>query len=106
MTDRDQEAYVLGYAGVAQAPGASGVYTIFSSRRWLYVGESDDIRRSLFRHLNESTPCMNGSGPLSFGFELASADHRMGLRRSLVARLKPTCNINQVDGAVDLVAQS
>jgi len=92
MIYRNQATYALGYAGVAQAPDASGVYTIFSSRRWVYVGESDDIRQSLFRHLNESAPCMHAVGPLSFSFELAAGDRRVALGQSLAAQLKPTCN--------------
>lgn len=92
MTYRDSETYLFGYAGVGRAPTASGVYTIFAARREVYVGESDDIRHSLFRHLNESTPCMNGFGPLSFSFELASGDRRIALGQSLLARLKPACN--------------
>ena len=92
MIYRNQATYALGYAGVSQAPDASGVYTIFSSRRWVYVGESDDIRQSLFRHLNETAPSMQAVGPLSFSFELAAGDRRVALGQSLAAQLKPTCN--------------
>jgi hypothetical protein len=44
MSHESAETYALGYAGAHQkAPDASGVYTIYSSARWIYVGESDDI---------------------------------------------------------------
>jgi hypothetical protein len=92
MLDQKQATFVLGYAGVGQAPSASGVYTIFSSRRWVYVGESDDIRQSLYRHLNEPTPCMNRFAPLSFSFELEGSARRKALSQSLVTRLKTECN--------------
>jgi hypothetical protein len=92
MQHRKQATFVLGYAGVGQAPSASGVYTIFSSRRWVYVGESDDIRQSLYRHLNESTPCMTKLGPLSFSCELEGRARRTALWQSLVTRLKTECN--------------
>ena len=92
MQHRKQATFVLGYAGVGQAPSASGVYTIFSSRRWVYVGESDDIRQSLYRHLNEPTPCMTKLGPLSFSFELEGRARRTALWQSLVTRLKTECN--------------
>lgn len=92
MTYRNSETFMFGYAGAGRAPTASGVYTIFSGRRWVYIGESDDIRQSLYRHLNESIPCMNEFGPVSFSFELAPADRRVALAQSLVARLKPACN--------------
>jgi hypothetical protein len=85
-------SYTFGYAGVRQkAPEASGVYVIYSSSRWIHVGESDDIRRSLFRHLNESAPCMDGLGPLSFGFELWNDVDRVARRLALVAELAPSC---------------
>jgi hypothetical protein len=92
MLYRKQATFVLEYAGVGEAPDASGVYTIFSSRRWLYIGESDDIRQSLYRHLNEPTRCMNKFGPLSFSFELEGRARRRALWQSLVTRLKTECN--------------
>ena len=53
-----------------KAPKASGVYSIFTSKRWVYVGESDDIQQSLFNHLNEPGSCLQRFSPLSFSFEL------------------------------------
>jgi hypothetical protein len=87
------ETYLLGYAAVHQmAPVASGVYTIYSPTRWVCVGESDDIRGSLLRHLNDSAGCMNRLGPLSFSFELGTKVERMARWHTLVgavARLQP-----------------
>jgi len=86
------DSYTFGYAGVRQrAPEASGVYVIYSSSRWVHVGESDDIRSSLLGHLNESAPCMDGLGPLSFGFELWNDVERVARRLALVAELAPSC---------------
>ena len=42
-------------AVLEKAPKASGVYSIFTAKRWVYVGESDDIQRSLFNRLNGPT---------------------------------------------------
>ena len=93
MSYETGETYTLGYGGVGQkAPEASGVYTIFSAARWVYVGESDDIRQSLFRHLNESAPCMARFGPLSFSFELIPAGERVARCRTVATELKPACN--------------
>ena len=39
-------------AVLEKAPKASGVYSIFNAKRWVYAGESDDIQRSLFNRLN------------------------------------------------------
>ena len=59
--------YVLTHRAVFdKAPKASGVYSIFTSKRWVYVGESDDIQQSLFNHLNEPSPCLQRFTPLSF----------------------------------------
>jgi hypothetical protein len=87
------ESYTLGYEGVRQkAPQGSGVYTISSPARWIYIGESDDIRRSLFEHLNKPTSCMEGFGPLSFSFERVQKAERVARVQALVDRLEPACN--------------
>jgi hypothetical protein len=67
------ETYALGFRAVQdKAPSASGVYAIFTSRRWLYVGKSDDIRQSLFQSLNNPDPGWSAEHrPLSFSFETA-----------------------------------
>ena len=82
--------YAFTYAGVHEAPNASGVYTIYSPQRWVYVGESDDIRRSLFRLLNESSIWMDRFGPLSFSFERLPPTERVACQQALVEELKPT----------------
>ena len=87
------ETYAFGYRAVQdKAPNASGVYTIYTSRRWLYVGESDDIRRSLFEHLNKLDDCMARRGPLSFSFELVPSAARVARQQALVATLVPACD--------------
>ena len=65
------ETYALGFRAVQdKAPSASGVYAIYTSRRWLYVGESDDIRQSLFQRLNNpDADWTSEDRPLSFSFE-------------------------------------
>jgi len=91
MADQDS-AYMFTFEAVRQkAPNASGVYTIYTARQWVYVGESDDIQQSLFRHLNEPNASINRFGPLSFSFELATADERQARRRVLIAQLEPAC---------------
>ena len=93
MADEHGETYPLAYQAVHQkAPTASGVYTICTSQRWLYVGESADIRQSLFRHLNEPHTCLIGARPLSFSFEPVPAEQRVARQHALVARLAPVCN--------------
>jgi hypothetical protein len=88
----NDDAYAFGYRAVQDtAPNMSGVYTIYTSQRWLYVGESEDIKQSLFRHLNEPSACMARRGPLSFSFEVVPPAERVGRQQALVAALGPTC---------------
>ena len=89
MANQDGETYPFTFAAVREkAPSASGVYNIHTAQRWVYVGESDDIRQSLFLHLNEPNASMNRFGPLSFSFELAPAAERK-------AELEPACPAEQ-----------
>jgi len=93
MAHEATDTYVFGYQAVrAMAPEASGVYTIYTSQRWIYVGESGDIRQSLFDHLNTLGACMKRRGPLSYSFELVPAAERVTRQQSLIATLVPACN--------------
>jgi hypothetical protein len=85
------DTYALGFRAVQdRAPQASGVYAIFTPRRWLYVGETDDIRRSLLDHLNDAgADGLVRTGPLSFSFEVVPPAERVARRRALVAELAP-----------------
>lgn len=83
------ESYAFTFAGVHEAPNVSGVYTIYSPQRWVYVGEGDDIRQSLFQLLNESSGWMDSFGPLSFSFERLPAPERAACQAGLVEQLKP-----------------
>jgi hypothetical protein len=92
MADQDSDGYMFTFEAVRRkAPNASGVYTLYTARQWVYVGESDDIQRSLFRHLNEPDASINRFGPLSFSFELAPADERKARQQALIAELEPAC---------------
>jgi hypothetical protein len=87
------QTFTLSFRAVQDVvPSESGVYTVYTPRHWVYVGESDDIRQSLFRHLNHPDACWAAErGPLSFSFEAATPTAREGRRRALVAELAPTC---------------
>jgi hypothetical protein len=82
-------------AVIEKAPKASGVYYIFTSKRWVYVGESDDIQQSLFTHLNEPSLCLQRFGPLSFSFELTSPAERRGTVGALIAARNPACTLEE-----------
>ena len=91
MRDQMGDTYALGFRAVQdRAPDASGVYAIFTSQRWVHIGETDDIRRSLLDHLNNADA--NGlatCGALSFSFEVVPAAGRVTRRCALIAQLAP-----------------
>jgi hypothetical protein len=61
----------LGFRAVQdKAPSAAGIYAIYTSHRWLYIGETDDIRGSLLQRLNDPDATWAEEHlPLSFSFE-------------------------------------
>lgn len=88
----NNDTYALGHRAVQdKAPNMSGVYTIYTSQRWLYVGESEDIKQSLFKHLSGPSAWMARRGPLSFSFEVVPPAERVCRQQELVAALAPTC---------------
>ena len=91
MPDRIDDTYTLGFRAVQdRAPEVSGIYAIFTARRWLHIGETDDIRRSLLDHLNDPDVVrLAESGPLSFSFEVVAPAGRVARRRALIERLAP-----------------
>jgi len=92
VESQTDDSYAFGYRAVQdKAPKASGVYTIYTSRQWLYVGESEDVQESLFRHLNEPIACLAQRGPLSFSFQVVPQAERAGRHQALVSALGPAC---------------
>jgi hypothetical protein len=97
MASQHGESYMFTFEAVREkAPSASGVYTIYTPRRWVFVGESEDIRESLLRHLNDPGASMNRFGPLSFSFELAPAAERVARQRELISELEPACSTQEM----------
>jgi hypothetical protein len=86
------DTYVFGYRAVQdKAPNVSGVYMIYTSQRWLFVGQSEKVQESLFGHLSNLTSCMAQHGPLSFSFEVVPRAQRADRQQALIAALAPTC---------------
>ena len=86
-------SYAFGYRSVQdKAPNTSGVYAIFGARRCVYVGESDYIRQSLFKHLNDRDRRMARFGDLLFSFEPTAPTERLARQQALIAELRPACN--------------
>ena len=83
-------------AGITNgAPRASGVYGIFNSNEWIYVGESTDIETRLFEHLNgnsDQSACILGRRPTGFTYETCPAQNRTTRESALIRELGPSCN--------------
>jgi hypothetical protein len=71
---------------------ASGVYAIFNTKDWIYVGESGDIRKSLLAHFDGDNACIKRNAPFGFQFELTPASERVARKKKLIAELGPICN--------------
>jgi hypothetical protein len=83
-------------AVLEKAPKASGVYSIFTAKRWVYAGESDDIQRSLFNRLNRPTACLQRYGPLSFSFAVALPSDRKAQLDAMIAARSPACTAKAI----------
>jgi hypothetical protein len=97
MANQHGESYMFTFEAVREkAPSASGVYTIYTPRRWVFVGESEDIRKSLLRHLNDPGGSMDRFGPPSFSFELAPAAERVARQHELISELEPAGSTEEI----------
>ncbi len=75
----------------ANAPNLSGVYAIYNDR-WLYIGESNDLKRRLLEHFNGDNLRITRANPTGFTFELCDQFVRMRRQAQLIAQLVPVCN--------------
>ena len=71
------------------APAKSGVYLLRTSARCVYVGETENIRKSLLAHLRGDIPWITVWAPSRFSFELCSDGSRAQLKNKLSAQLQP-----------------
>jgi predicted GIY-YIG superfamily endonuclease len=88
-----QTGFVFSQAGInASAPQKSGVYAIYNSNRWIYIGETNDLRRRLTEHLNEGGSCIKKHNPTDFIFEEFPEAFRVARQNALIAQYYPACN--------------
>ena len=74
------------------APAASGVYGISNARKWLYIGETDDICGALLNHFGDVASPLMLSRPAGFVFEVCDRLRRTIRQDRLVHEYGPTCN--------------
>jgi hypothetical protein len=78
------------------APESSGVYGLFNAF-WIYLGEADDLRARLLKHLDGDDPCIVRFQPSGFAFELASPIDRRRRHDQLIKELRPLCNTSHAE---------
>ena len=91
MPWRTQNGYPLSPASVqAHAPVKEGVYGIRSGKTWVYLGQSEDLRRRLMEHLQDLSHPMHRYPKLEFSYETTpTAGDRL---RQLLMEFRPVCN--------------
>lgn len=84
----------LDVVGVSLAPSEGGVYAICGADgRYLYFGETTDIRRRLMEHLEDETSCVLRADGVFFAYEIyPSYGTRVARRNKLIATYLPPCN--------------
>ena len=91
MPWQNNGGWTLNEASVkASAPAQSGVYALYTSQKWVYIGESQDIRNRLLEHLRDDRIMRHG--PTSFSYELHPASSRVARQDALIAELNPSAN--------------
>jgi hypothetical protein len=81
-------------AGAVQmyAPTAAGVYGITNAREWIYIGECDNIRFALLKHMQELSTSLMKRQPTGFVFEVCEGARRSIRQDRLVQEYGPVCN--------------
>ena len=74
------------------APASSGVYGLSNAREWIFVGETDNIRATLLRHIEETHAPLLERVPTGFSFELCHSCDRAARQGRLIQEYDPVCN--------------
>ncbi len=74
------------------APPLSGVYGLSNAREWIFVGETDNIKATLIRHLQETHTPLLERGPTGFSFEVCVPYNRLARQERLIEEYQPVCN--------------
>jgi predicted GIY-YIG superfamily endonuclease len=91
----NQQGFVFNDASIRMnAPAQSGVYALYRADAWVYIGESENIRKRLLEHLNGvgDNAGILAARPTGFAFELWPAHQRVARQDALIAELRPIAN--------------
>lgn len=70
-------------------PESAGVYGLFNSQQWLYIGKSRNLRRKLLECLNEGVECLAHAKPTGFIIEVCPADQCQARQEALTEEFQP-----------------
>lgn len=86
-------AYNFSEQGIARyAPRESGVYGIYNSTNWIYIGESQDMEARLYEHLrgqSDQSGRILRRNPTGYAFERCGARTRTDWEAALIRELGP-----------------
>ena len=71
------------------APAKPGVYMLHNSCRCLYIGDSDNIRRTLLQHMRDDHSVITIFDPDGFSFELHPNASKAPRRDQLISEFEP-----------------
>ncbi len=74
----------------ALTPNQHGIYGLYNTTAWLYVGRGD-IRQRLLDHLNGDNPCITRQRPTHFVAEVIAGDASQR-EKQLIEELGSFCN--------------
>jgi len=90
--DQTQRFALTRSSVLRNAPEESGVYGLFSPGKWLYIGHTFNIRKTLLDYLSGQMPYVLQWQPKYFVFELLPYKERIGRQKELIALCQPVCN--------------
>jgi hypothetical protein len=83
-----------------KAPAKPGVYALYTSTRCICVGETDDLRETLYAHLKGDNPWITLWEPSNFSFELwAAGASRVERKNQLEKELQPAIKAWNADSS-------
>ena len=90
--DNSQRFALTRTSVIRHAPEQSGVYGLYSPGKWVYIGHSFNLRKTLLEYLSGQMPYVLQWQPKYFTFELLPYKQRVARQKDLVARHQPICN--------------
>jgi hypothetical protein len=71
------------------APAKPAVYGLHTSDRWIFIGETENLRETLQKYLEGDSPWISVWAPTGFCFELWADEPRLDRKDQLVTALRP-----------------